>query len=62
VIYCEINYSGVQARFEEAGLKMKPRTPIYKTEKLPESSYRIAVGLYHKGVFQLKGAITSQMS
>jgi hypothetical protein len=38
VIYWEINYSGVQARFEEAGLEIKPRTPIYKTEKLPEIS------------------------
>jgi hypothetical protein len=35
---CEVSYSGVQARFEEARLKMKPRTPIYKTEQVPEIS------------------------
>jgi hypothetical protein len=38
VIYCEINYSEVQARFEEAGLKIKPRMPMQRTVKLPESS------------------------
>jgi hypothetical protein len=38
VIYAEINYSGVQARFEEAGLKIKPRMPMVRIVKLPESS------------------------